>query len=185
MKQDIGNRPHLETVIAELDNYSVSTRKFGDVLSGRKAKALLGYPNRETASALGVSSKAKIILKRGYALHMDNSGHFTGSGFGKNGHYDPNPLTIRQVSMIPKLIKTAKQPEIFVDKKVRGLQRYKILRKPVRDPLIVVEVSTSRNEIYLVTAYNKKTIHPQSGASIKSRIECSSPQSHVRNERLT
>ena len=133
MRLHIGNRVHLDAFITGLYDYDNTTRKFADVLSGKKTRVTLGYPEIAAAKSFGVSLRTKIVLKRSYALHMDNSGHFTGLGYGKNGHRDPYPLTIRQVSLIPEII---------------------------------------------------KTIHPQSGVSIKSRIECASPQSHVRNGRL-
>lgn len=155
MRFYIGNRVHLAAFITGLYDYDNTTRKFADVLSGKKTRVTLGYPEIAAAKSFGVSPRTKIVLKRSYALHMDNSGHFTGLGYGKNGHRDPYPLTIRQVSLIPEIIKTAKQTEIFTDERVRGLQRYRIERKESWGQIIIVEVSINRNEIYLVTAYNK------------------------------
>ena len=144
----------LSTILAQMARYNSVTRKFAEVLNGQTQFALLGYPEKETASLFGINARAKILLKRSYILHMDNSGHFTGSGFGKRGHNDPNPLTLSQISDIPAIIKTARQDEIKFNKQVRGLKRYKITRRASKNNVIVVEVSIEKNEITLVTAYN-------------------------------
>ena len=144
----------LGTILTRMARYNSVTRKFAEVLNGQTKSALLGYPEKETASLFGVSIRAKILLKRSYILHMDNSGHFTGFGFGKRGHNDPNPLTLSQISRIPTIIKTARRDEIRFDKQVRGLKRYKITRRTSKNHVIVVEVSIKKNEITLVTAYN-------------------------------
>ena len=135
-------------------SYNNTTKKFAEVLSEEKAVVSLGYPNKTAAKVYGVNKRAKIILIRKYALHMDNSGHFTGAGYGKTGHNDPNPLTLSQISNIPIIIKTARPQEIYVGKKVRGLQRYKIIRKSPNGQAVVVEINIKKNEVALVTAYN-------------------------------
>lgn len=170
MKNYIGGRRHLQYIINKMYSYDLTTRKFAEVLSGEKSQVLLGYPEAKIAKYLGVNSRAKILLKKNYALHMDNSGHFTGIGYGARGHNDPSPLSMSQLSKIPYIIKTAQMHEIQPDKKVRGLQRYRITRKMRKKQIIVVEVSIKRNEIDLVTAYNLvKKRHPHNRRRLLSR----------------
>ena len=144
----------LESILKKMGNYGSVTKKFADVLSGKQKTVLLCYPRKEAAYSFGVTPRAKILLKRSYILHMDNSGHFVGTGFGKRGHNDPKPLSLLQISKIPSIIKTARKSEIYFDKKVRGLSRYRIIRQESKNHIIVVEVSVQKNEITLVTAYN-------------------------------
>lgn len=129
-------------------------KKFADILSGKKPFVLLGYPEKETARLYNVNARAKIILKRSYALHMDNSGHFAGQGYGTRGHRDPAPLSLQQITNIPAFIKTARADEIIIGRKVRNLQRYKIIKQISKTQIIVIEVNVNKNGIYLVTAYN-------------------------------
>ena len=123
-----------------------------------------------SAKIYGVNKRAKIMLTKKYVLHMDNSGHFTGFGYGKTGHNDLNPLTMSQISNIPTIIKTATFRDVYVDKKIRGLQRYKIMKRNSGGQIVVIEISVEKNEIVLVTAYNlMKKRRPHNRGSLLSR----------------
>lgn len=166
----IGKRKHLAKTIQQMRSYSTVTRKFAKVLSGEQATILLGYPSEMSAKIYGVNKRARIILTKKYALHMDNSGHFTGFGYGKTGHNDPNPLTMPQISNIPSIIKTATLRDVYTDKKVRGLQRYKIMKRDSGGQIVVIEICIEKNEIVLVTAYNLiKKRRPHNRGSLLSR----------------
>ena len=143
---------HLERVIKKLENYDLTTAKFADVLKGKK-EANLGRVTGNVAKKLGVRPNTSIYIKRNYALHMDNSGHFSGSGFGRNGHSDRRPLTAQQVSQIPTIIKTARSNEVSISENLKRGVRYTIVKNNGRSQLVVVEVIKNKKRIDIVTSY--------------------------------
>ena len=63
MRFCIGNRVHLAAFITGLYDYDNTTRKFADVLSGKKTRVTLGYPEIAAAKSFGVSPRTKIIVE--------------------------------------------------------------------------------------------------------------------------
>lgn len=153
MTSYIKGRKHLQPIIKRLDTHNVITRKFAKILKDESESETIGFIQRDTARTIGVKSKSKIIIKREYLLHMDNSGHFTGYGYGKNGHSDKKPLSVFDISIIPKIIKAAKENDIEKCKKRRNMERTMIIKN---DLVVIVEYKDKGDEVFLVTAYNKQ-----------------------------
>lgn len=153
-KDYIGDRKHLLPLIEEMEEYNEITKKFANVLSGRSKEETLGVISGRAAKALKVKPNTKIALLKSYLLHMDNSGHFTGKGYGKNGHDDTRPLRIHEISSILRLIQTASREDVINLTPVRGNKRYAIVRQSSRYHYIGVEFEKTNNRINLVTAYN-------------------------------
>lgn len=149
----IKGRKHLQPIIKRLDTHSVITRKFAKILKDESESETIGFVQRDTARIIGVRPKSKIIIKREYLLHMDNSGHFTGCGFGKNGHSDKKPLSVFDINIIPKVIKAAKENEIEKCKKRRNMERVMIIKNGL---VVIVEYKDKGSEVLIVTAYNKQ-----------------------------
>lgn len=150
----IGDRKHLLPLIEKMETYNEITKKFANVLSGRSKEEMLGVISGRAAKALKVKPNTKIVLLKSYLLHMDNSGHFTGKGYGKNGHDDTRPLRIHEISSILRLIQTASREDVINLTPVRGNKRYAIVRQSSRYHYIGVEFEKTNNRINLVTAYN-------------------------------
>lgn len=153
-KDYIGGRKHLLPIIEKMEEYNEITKKFANVLSGSSKEETLGVISGRAAKALKVKPNTKIVLLKSYLLHMDNSGHFTGKGYGKNGHDDTRPLRIHEISSILRLIQTASREDIINLTLVRGNKRYAIVRQSSRYHYIGVEFEKTNNRINLVTAYN-------------------------------
>ena len=85
---------------------------------------------------------------------MDNSGHLTGKGYGKKGHDDKHPLDAKQIDSLASIIKSAKKGDILQGPKIRGLQRFTIVRESQGKRLVVVEIVRGSNSVVLVSAYN-------------------------------
>lgn len=153
-KDYIGGRKHLLPIIEKMEEYNEITKKFANVLSGSSKEETLGVISGRAAKALKVKPNTKIVLLKSYLLHMDNSGHFTGEGYGKNGHDDTRPLRIHEISSILKLIQTASREDVINLTPVRGNKRYAIVRQSSRYHYIGVEFEKTNNRINLVTAYN-------------------------------
>lgn len=150
----IGDRKHLLPLIEKMETYNEITKKFANVLSGRSKEEMLGVISGRAAKALKVKPNTKIALLKSYLLHMDNSGHSTGKGYGKNGHDDTRPLRIHEISSILRLIQTASREDVINLTPVRGNKRYAIVRQSSRYHYIGVEFEKTNNRINLVTAYN-------------------------------
>lgn len=153
-KDYIGDRKHLLPLIKKMEGYNEITKKFANILSGRTSEETLGVISGRAAKALKVKPNTKIALLKSYLLHMDNSGHFTGKGYGKNGHDDTRPLRIYEISSILRLIQTASREDVINLTPVRGNKRYAIVRQSSRYHYIGVEFEKTNNRINLVTAYN-------------------------------
>lgn len=153
-KDYIGDRKHLLPLIEKMEGYNEITKKFANILSGRTSEETLGVISGRAAKALKVKPNTKIALLKSYLLHMDNSGHFTGKGYGKNGHDDTRPLRIYEISSILRLIQTASREDVINLTPVRGNKRYAIVRQSSRYHYIGVEFEKTNNRINLVTAYN-------------------------------
>lgn len=153
-KDYIGGRKHLLPLIEKMEEYNEITKKFANVLSGSSKEETLGVISGRAAKALKVKPNTKIVLLKSYLLHMDNSGHFTGKGYGKNGHDDTRPLRIHEISSILRLIQTASREDVINLTPVRGNKRYAIVRQSSRYHYIGVEFEKTNNRINLVTAYN-------------------------------
>ena len=153
-KDYIGGRKHLLPLIEKMEDYNEITKKFANVLSGSSKEETLGVISGRAAKALKVKPNTKIVLLKSYLLHMDNSGHFTGKGYGKNGHNDTRPLRIHEISSILRLIQTASREDVINLTPVRGNKRYAIVRQSSRYHYIGVEFEKTNNRINLVTAYN-------------------------------
>nr|DAP39018.1 MAG TPA: minor capsid protein [Caudoviricetes sp.] len=153
-KDYIGGRKHLLPLIEKMEDYNEITKKFANVLSGSSKEETLGVISGRAAKALKIKPNTKIVLLKSYLLHMDNSGHFTGKGYGKNGHDDTRPLRIHEISSILRLIQTASREDVINLTPVRGNKRYAIVRQSSRYHYIGVEFEKTNNRINLVTAYN-------------------------------
>nr|DAS56685.1 MAG TPA: minor capsid protein [Caudoviricetes sp.] len=153
-KDYIGGRKHLLPLIEKMEDYNEITKNFANVLSGSSKEETLGVISGRAAKALKVKPNTKIVLLKSYLLHMDNSGHFTGKGYGKNGHDDTRPLRIHEISSILRLIQTASREDVINLTPVRGNKRYAIVRQSSRYHYIGVEFEKTNNRINLVTAYN-------------------------------
>ena len=152
----IGGRKHLIPVIKQMEEYDGITRKISQIYKKDEIKEVfLGYPTKKTAALFNVSKKTKIFFIKKYALHMDNSGHFTGKGYGPHGHSDKKPLSMKELSTAISIIKTAKKDEVIKGDVVRKAQRYFIVRKTTSLQLINVEVAINNNgRMNIVSIYN-------------------------------
>ena len=66
----------LDTILTRMARYNSVTRKFAEVLNGQTKSALLGYPEKETASLFRVSiKKNEIILVTAYNLTKKRRTH--------------------------------------------------------------------------------------------------------------
>ena len=153
---NIKNRAKIEKLdkkaIKKLDGYDSTTRKFADVLNGKK-EAKIGTIYSNAAKALKIKNNAALYITNNYVRHMDASGHFTGTGFGKTTHDDPRPLTVIEVSNIPQIVKTSNKNNTIIDDIVRKRQRYKIISDiGNRKQLVMVEVA-NKQRLDLVTSY--------------------------------
>ncbi|MBR2830852.1 hypothetical protein IKE83_00640 [Candidatus Saccharibacteria bacterium] len=145
----------LSETIRLMQEYDAVTQKFADVLTGRANLSLLGYFDKTFGKKFKLTERTKICLTKDYVAHMRNSGHFTGVGYGRNGHNDPHPLSLRQISEIPEIIRSISNETIIGWSKIRGRQRIIIVSKNDSDYIVVTEISKDGDHITLVTAYNK------------------------------
>lgn len=152
----IGNRKHLIPIIKKMEEYDHITQKISEIYKKDEIKEVfLGYPTKKSAVLFNVSNKTKIFFIKDYALHMDNSGHFTGKGYGPRGHNDKRPLSMEELSTAISIIKTAKKDEVIKGDIVRKAQRYFIVRKTTSLQLINVEVAIDNNgRMDIVSIYN-------------------------------
>ena len=152
----IGDRKHLIPIIKKMEEYDGVTQKISQIYKkGEIKEVFLGYPTKKSAILFNVSKKTKIFFIKKYALHMDNSGHFTGKGYGPNGHNDKRPLSMEELSTAISIIKTAKKDEVIKGDIVRKAQRYFIVRKTTSLQLINVEVAINNNgRMNIVSIYN-------------------------------
>ena len=152
----IGDRKHLIPIIKKMEEYDGVTQKISQIYKKDEIKEVfLGYPTKKSAILFNVSKKTKIFFIKKYALHMDNSGHFTGKGYGPNGHNDKRPLSMEELSTAISIIKTAKKDEVIKGDIVRKAQRYFIVRKTTGLQLINVEVAINNNgRMNIVSIYN-------------------------------
>ena len=152
----IGDRKHLIPIIKKMEEYDGVTQKISQIYKKDEIKEVfLGYPTKKSAILFNVSKKTKIFFIKKYALHMDNSGHFTGKGYGPNGHNDKRPLSMEELSTAISIIKTAKKDEVIKGDIVRKAQRYFIVRKTTSLQLINVEVAINNNgRMNIVSIYN-------------------------------
>ena len=152
----IGDRKHLIPIIKKMEEYDGVTQKISQIYKKDEIKEVfLGYPTKKSAILFNVSKKTKIFFIKKYALHMDNSGHFTGKGYGPNGHNDKRPLSMEELSTAISIIKTAKKDEVIKGDIVRKAQRYFIVRKTTNLQLINVEVAINNNgRMNIVSIYN-------------------------------
>ena len=142
---------HLEPTLKRLRNYDETTAKFADVLEGQN-RAELGRLTGDTAKTFGLSPNSPLLISRKYALHMDNSGHFAGTGFGKSGHDNKYPLSNSRISKIPIIVKEATKDNFINDVGTnRGLQRYEIISKDKQ--LVLVEISKNGTYVDVVSSY--------------------------------
>ena len=155
-KDYIGGRKHLLPVIKKMEEYDHITQKISEIYKKDEIKEVfLGYPTEKSAALFNVSKRTKIFFIKKYALHMDNSGHFTGKGYGANGHNDKRPLSMEELSTAISIIKTAKKDEVIKGDIVRKAQRYFIVRKTTGLQLINVEVAINNNgRMNIVSIYN-------------------------------
>nr|DAQ77470.1 MAG TPA: minor capsid protein [Caudoviricetes sp.] len=152
----IGDRKHLIPIIKKMEEYDGVTQKISQIYKKDEIKEVfLGYPTKKSAILFNVSEKTKIFFIKKYALHMDNSGHFTGKGYGPHGHNDKRPLSMEELSTAISIIKTAKKDEVIKGDIVRKAQRYFIVRKTTSLQLINVEVAINNNgRMNIVSIYN-------------------------------
>lgn len=157
----IGDRKHLIPVIKKMEEYDHITQKISEIYKKDEIKEVfLGYPTEKSAALFNVSKRTKIFFIKKYALHMDNSGHFTGKGYGANGHNDKRPLSMEELSTAISIIKTAKKDEVIKGDIVRKAQRYFIVRKTTSLQLINVEVPINNNRrMNIVSIYNTTQNH--------------------------
>ncbi|MDO4979221.1 MAG: hypothetical protein Q4E47_03680 [Candidatus Saccharibacteria bacterium] len=169
MKHYVGDRKHLQPLIDGL--WCVNGGEpYAKILSGSSTEENLGYLSKNAAKLFDLPAKSAIKIKRSYLLHMDNSGHFTGKGYGKYGHHDLRYLNIKEIIDIVKYIKNAEKSRIIIREK-RGAFRYNILTRSVRNTIISVE--KNKNHLTLVTAYN-----PDKRTLGKIRDELAKQKSH-------
>ena len=129
-----------------------TTVALSQVLEGQRKEAKIGNLHSDAAKTLGVNRKTDIKITRSAALHMDNSGHFSGTGFTVNGHDDSRPLTTKNISDISKIVKGANRENTLIGRKKYGNQRFTILGNAEDRQIVIVE-RTSRKEINIVTSY--------------------------------
>lgn len=149
----------LNSTILKMEHYGADTAKFAEVLRGKRSTVVIGYIQRDAAKIIDVRAKSEIIIRKEYLYHMDNSGHFTGYGFGPHGHNDKKPLSMADISAIAATIKTASDSTIIERKVVRGRKR--IILRQGDGPVVVVEASKNRRSVDLVTAFNANIGYPR------------------------
>ena len=157
----IGDRKHLIPVIKKMEEYDHITQRISEIYKKDEIKEVfLGYPTEKSAALFNVNKRTKIFFIKKYALHMDNSGHFTGKGYGAHGHNDKRPLSMEELSTAISIIKTAKKDEVIKGDIVRKAQRYFIVRKTTSLQLINVEVPIINNRrMNIVSIYNTTQNH--------------------------
>lgn len=160
-KRYIGDRSHLLPLIRDLwAEKDPMAQGFAKVLSGIKKKVTVGdvaKKSRQTLLSL-TKTKAKtnsmrIRLSRSYLLHMDNSGHFTGFGYGKYGHDDKNPLSVIEIKNIARIINGANKNNTLFKEVKRGVPRLSIVGKTDDNQMVLVEIDKNGNFADVVTSY--------------------------------
>lgn len=142
---------HLAPTLERLRNYDETTAKFADVLEGQN-HASLGAITGNAAKALNIKPGTQLLISRNYALHMDNSGHFSGTGYGRNGHDSDYPLSNHQISSIPTIVKSTRAQFVnFRGYSEKNLKRYEIIDGSKQ--LVVVEISASGQYVDIVDSY--------------------------------
>ncbi len=134
------------------------------ILSGEKEEAVI--PNIITENARNrinfilktngqgiMSASPNLKLSKNYVLHMDNSGHLTGQGYGKKGHKDTRPLTILQISRIPAIINQVSRNQIVFAGVKHGLPRIVFLSK-TDSQMVLTEISNNKKFLTIATSYN-------------------------------
>ena len=154
-KDYIGDRKHLLPIIEKMEEYDDVTRKISQLYRKNKVdEVFLGYPNKESAKLYKGNQRLKIFFKRSYALHLDNSGHLSGKGYGLKGHDDKRPLSMKDLSSAVSMVKTAQIGEVIQGTPIRGAERYFIIRKTTNLQLVTIEVTLNKNRIDIVSIYN-------------------------------
>lgn len=154
-KDYIGDRKHLLPIIEKMEEYDDVTRKISQLYRKNKVdEVFLGYPNKESAKLYKGNQRLKIFFKRSYALHLDNSGHLSGKGYGPKGHDDKRPLSMKDLSSAVSMVKTAQIGEVIQGTPIRGAERYFIIRKTTNLQLVTIEVALNKNRIDIVSIYN-------------------------------
>lgn len=144
---------HLEPTLQELRNDpNETTIAFSQVLEGQRKEASLGKISRDAADILGVKRKTEVKINRSSALHMDNSGHFSGTGFTTNGHNDANPLSTKEITNISEVVKNANKNNTVLGRTKYGNQRFQILGDSNNRQVVIVE-RTKQGGLNIVTSY--------------------------------
>lgn len=107
--------------------------------------------NRSMPVADKIQDRPYIRIDSNYLAHIDNSGHLTGIGRGKNGHDDPNPLTTHEIARIPDIIREGKN--IKYRGTIRGAERLSVMDD--NKQVVVFQVSRNRRVVSVVTSYKK------------------------------
>lgn len=154
VKNNDSREKHLRNTVRRLRTGGETEKKFAKVLSGEKANEVLGFVTADAAKNLNVPRKTKITINRNDLLHMDNSGHFSGKGFGKKGHDDARPLSNADISNLKKIIASAQKHEISPTQSRSGMHLLRIVRKINKNHLVLVRVQKQKHEISLFDAYN-------------------------------
>ncbi len=152
-KNTPARQEHLEPTLQELRNDpNKTTIAFSQVLEGQKKEASLGKVRLDAAKTLGVKRKTEVKINRSSALHMDNSGHFSGTGFTTNGHNDANPLSTKEIANISEVVKNANKNNTVLSRTKYGNQRFQILGDSNNRQVVIVE-RTKQGGLNVVTSY--------------------------------
>lgn len=153
-KNTPARQEHLEPTLEKLQQTepTETTVAFSQLLEGQKSIAAIGKINPDSADTIGLKRKATIALTRSHAIHMDNSGHLSGLGFGKNGHDDPSPLTIAEIDNISNIVNNAASDNIVRIESQRSKERFIILGD-ARNRQIVIAEKSNKEQLNVVTSY--------------------------------
>lgn len=157
----IGDRSHLLPLIQNLwTEKDPMSQGFAKILSGIKKKVTISGVAKNSRKTLLDLAKIdakiglmRIRLSRKYLLHMDNSGHFTGFGYGKYGHDDKNPLSIADIKNITRIINSANKGNTLFKEIKRGVPRLSIIGKTDNNQMVLVEIDRNGNFVDVVTSY--------------------------------
>ena len=154
---------------------SIYAGRFARIMRGETSIEYFGDISQRVRSQLNIvlSKNDKIQIQKSatirfvnkYLLHTFNSGHLDGRPHGKNGHHDYDPLSVKEICMLPTIIKTVRNINILENEIKRGLQRFTILKDfGNKTILVITEVSSDGKYIDIVTAF-----HPNKTAVMKMR----------------
>lgn len=146
------NSPYLQeqlkpTLQKFYDNPNEVTIGFARLLEGQTKQITLGNIRSSVSEILGINRKANIILTDKQARHINKAGHLSGAGYvtlkeaknGKGIRTDKYPLTVKEITQIPEIIKKATPSKISLGDMVRGKQRYMILGDTQNRQVVVVD----------------------------------------------